>query len=94
MRLIPSPGRIVVKEDESIVQQRGLIIAPDTARRDCARFGIVMAVGTKPINMSDFPLSEGDLVMFHVHESMPIKIDGEEFYVVDWSDVLGKLRER
>lgn len=99
MRLIPSPGRVIVRQDDSILKPSGsLIIAPDIAKEaDCARVGIVMAASLLPWTDEGidrpikFPLSVGDVVLFHVHEAMAIKLDGDELHVVNQGDILGRI---
>lgn len=95
MRIQPAPGMLVVKEDDTIMSKQSRIIIPDTAREnDCARFGIVMRMGEKreelKYKQSSFNLTEGDVIIFHIHSSMPIRVDNDKFYLIQQDWVLGK----
>lgn len=92
MRLLPAPELLIVREDEAIVGSRSKIIIPDSVERSCARIGIVMAVGEAPEGYESFRLVEGDMIMFHIHQAMPIKLDGEDFHSVHWNSVIGKIK--
>jgi co-chaperonin GroES (HSP10) len=97
-RFQPSPERVLIKQTDDIVGQKSLILRPDNYRnKECARCGIVMAVGdieSEPTSMLRKPswsLEVGDTVIFHTHEALELDLDSEKFWVCNNDAVLGKL---
>lgn len=93
VRFEPSPHRLIVKQTDSVLDSRKtVIIAPDQAKdQECARTGIIMAAGRRDPDAIPYELEVGDAVLFHVHEALAIKIDGDEFYILSMDAVLGKV---
>lgn len=95
VRFQPSPMRVLVKQTDEIVEQKSTIIVPDKVKdNECARVGLVMAIG--PINQEVYPwtLKLGDMVLFHIHNALAVKVDGDEFYLLSVEDVLGRFRPK
>jgi co-chaperonin GroES (HSP10) len=104
-RFQPSPGRVLVKIDEAIMASKSAIILPESVKdNECSRFAIVMAIGPQfdgedlrgmvsrsLATATKWKLEVGDSVLFHVHEALALKLDGEDYYLVDEEDILGKI---
>jgi co-chaperonin GroES (HSP10) len=93
VRFEPSPHRLIVRRADDVLDvHRSIIVAPDRAKdQDCALAGIVMAVGDMDPEIPALKLEVGDAVLFHVHEALEIKIDGEGYYILSMEGVLGRL---
>lgn len=87
-------NKIAVKELEA--EQEGVIVMPDTAKSGPNKRGEVLSVGEGGIAMDGHripPLLErGEKVVFWVHEDhKPIEVGGVEFYVIEESNILGRI---
>lgn len=93
----PLGDRVLVKPEsmEDKKSPSGIII-PDTAQKEKPEHGKVIAVGPgKPGDDNEIiPLSVkvGDRVMFSKYGYDEIKIDGEEYYIVAETNILGIIR--
>jgi chaperonin GroES len=93
-RLVPLADRIVItplKQDE--VTASGLVI-PDTAKEKPQQ-GEVVAVGPGRLddNGKRIPIdvSVGDRILYAKYTGTDIKLDGDEFIVLNDKDILAKL---
>ena len=91
MKFQPLDDRVLVKLlDEPEEQSAGRIIIPETARQPQKRAEVV-AVGT------DEELKElikvGDTILIDQYSDTPINIEGEEFYIVERSGILGVFKK-
>lgn len=94
VRFEPSPMRVLVRQTDDIVEQKpeSKIIIPDKAKdNECARVGVVMAVGTLDLEAYPWPLKTGEIVLFHIHNALKVNVDGEELHLVAVDDVLGRF---
>jgi chaperonin GroES len=89
----PLGDRVLVKPDEKTGEQRlasGIII-PETAAKDKLMTGEVIAVGEGRKNDEGkrIPLdvAVGDRILFKKPWDEPVKIDGEEYYVLSETDI-------
>ncbi len=91
----PLKDRIVVRPLEGEDKTAGGIILPDTAKEKPIR-GEVMAVGPGRYIESKGdrvppPLNAGDRVIFGKYAGTEVRIEGEEYKILDVKDVLAKL---
>ncbi|MDB5187617.1 MAG: chaperonin Cpn10 [Candidatus Kaiserbacteria bacterium] len=97
MNIHPLGDRVVVKpeaaEDEK--SPSGFII-PDTARKERPERGVVVAVGDGRRNdrgeLVIMRVAVGDIVMFSKYGYDEAKIDNEEYYIVQESNILAIIK--
>jgi chaperonin GroES len=92
MKLKPLNANIIVKafvEDE--VTKSGIVL-PDTVDKEKPEKGEVVAVGEGKLlesgERSKMIVKKGDKVMFKKYSPDEIKVDGEEYLVINESDIL------
>ena len=91
----PLKHRIVVRPLEEETRTAGGIYLPDTAKEKPQQ-GEVMAVG--PGKMLDngkrapLPLKAGDKVIFGKYAGTEVRVEGEEFKILELRDVLAKFQ--
>ena len=94
MNIRPLGDRVVVKPLEAEETTKGGIILPDTAKEKPQK-GTVLAVGDgkmlKDGKRAAFQVAKGDKVLFASYAGTEIKIDGEDYMLMDESDVLAIL---
>jgi chaperonin GroES len=93
----PLGDRVVVRplteQEMGIVSASGIII-PDTAKKEKPEQGIVVAVGAGKWNEDGdgrlaMDVAIGDKVVFSKYGYDEVKVDGQEYYIVAESSVLG-----
>lgn len=86
MNVKPLGSRVVIKPLEKEERTKSGILLPDTAKEKPQQ-GKVMAVGTGRLleNGSKVALEvkEGDTVIFSKYAGTEVKIDGEEYMILD-----------
>lgn len=90
MRLKPLGNKVVVKPQESEEKTKGGIVLPDTAKEK-PQEGKVVAIGSgRYISGKKVPLEVkvGDVVLFKKYGPDEIKINGEEYYILEEEDIL------
>lgn len=97
VKFSPLGDRVLVKPREvEDTKSPGGIIIPDTAQKEKPEQGTVVAVGPGKVGDDNdlIPVSVkvGDRVMFSKYGPDEIKIDGEEYYVIRESDILGIIK--
>ena len=91
----PLKDRIVVRPLEEETRTAGGIYLPDTAKEKPQQ-GEVMAVG--PGKMLDngerapMPLGAGDKVIFGKYAGTEVRVEGEEYKILELRDVLAKFQ--
>ena len=87
----PLNDKIVVRRVEAEEKTKGGIVLPDTAKEK-PREGIVMALGTGKLlesgERTKFQVKEKDRVIFSSYAGTEIKVDGEEYLIMNEDDVL------
>ena len=95
----PLGDRVIVRpltdEELGTVSASGIII-PDTAKKEKPEQGIVIAAGPGKWNEDGdarlaMEVKEGDRVVFSKYGFDELKFDGNEYYIVSESSVLGIL---
>jgi len=88
----PLGDKIIVKRVEAEERTAGGIVLPDTAKEKPKR-GIVMAIGTGKLlddgTRGKMMVKKDDEVLFTSYAGTEIKVDGQEYLIMDESDVLG-----
>lgn len=93
----PLADRVVVKPAVAEEVSAGGIIIPDTAKKERAERGTVVAVGPgryedgKLVPMS---VKKGDEVIFEQTYRDPVEVDGEEYYIFSESSILAVIPKK
>jgi len=92
MKIRPLYDRIVVKRMEQSEELQGGLFIPDSAKEK-PQEGEVMAVGKgkrlKDGKLVPLDVKAGDRILFGKYTGSEIKVDGEEFLIMQEDDVLG-----
>ncbi len=90
----PLGDKVLVRRIESEAMTAGGIILPDSAKEKPKR-GRVQAVGDGKLldtgERAALQVKKGDEVLFTSYAGTEIKIDGDEFIIMDESDILATL---
>ncbi len=91
MKVKPLGEKVLVKRLEAEAKTKGGIVLPDTAKEKPKR-GKVIAVGEGKVlddgGRSQLQVKKGDEVIFTSYAGTEIKIDGEEYMIMDENDIL------
>jgi chaperonin GroES len=95
IKIRPLQDRIVVRPLDSEEKTAGGIILPDTAKEKPMQ-GEVVAVGPGKFVESKGdrvppPLKAGDKVIYGKYAGAEVRIDGDEYKILEVKDVLAKL---
>ncbi len=90
----PVGEKVIVKRLEASEITAGGIVLPDSAREKPKR-GEVMSVGSGRMldtgKRQTLQVNEGDQVLFSSYSGTEVKVRGEEFIIMDESDILAIL---
>ena len=90
----PLGEKVLIKRLEAEEMTRGGIVLPDSAKEKPRR-GTVLALGDGKVlddgSRAKFQVSKGDVVLFASFGGTEIKVDGEEYLLMDESDILAIL---
>jgi chaperonin GroES len=90
----PLNDKIVVRRVEAEEKTKGGIVLPDTAKEK-PKEGVVIALGNGKLldngNRAQFQVKEKDRVIFSSYAGTEIKIDGQEYLIMNEDDVLAVL---
>lgn len=90
-KLTPTPGNLLLEPEEAVRQTASGIVLPESAGEKPQK-GKVMAVGDDEILDSGktrvAPCSEGDTVYYKKWGGNEIKVDGKEYILVKFDDIL------
>ncbi len=84
--LVPLFARVVIRPKAVEEKTASGIVLPDTISKEKPGEGEAIAVGP-----DCKAVKQGDIVVFKKYSPTEIKIDGEEFFLVDEEDILGKI---
>ncbi|NLX03930.1 MAG: co-chaperone GroES [Phycisphaerae bacterium] len=91
MKLRPLGEKVLVKRLEAEEKTKGGIVLPDTAKEKPKR-GKVVAVGSGKLledgKRSELQIKKGDEIIFTSYAGTEVKVDGEEYMIMDQSDIL------
>ena len=95
IKLQPLADRLVVKPKPREEVTKGGIVLPDSAKEKPRR-GTIISVGDGKLledgSRSDFQVKVGDTVLFSSYGGTEIKLDSEEFIIMEESDILAVLQ--
>ena len=93
-KIRPLGEKVLIQRLEAEQMTKGGIVLPDTAREKPQR-GKVLSVGDGKLlddgSRAGFQVSKGDTVLFASYAGTEIKIGGEEYMLMDESDILAIL---
>jgi len=91
-RIRPLGDKVIVKRVEAEEVTAGGIVLPDTAKEKPKR-GVIQAVGNGRLldsgERSTMQVKKSDEVIFTSYAGTEIKIEGEDYLIMDESDILG-----
>ena len=94
LKVRPLGDKVLIKRLEAESKTAGGIVLPDTAKEKPKR-GTVQAVGDGKLldngDRSKMQVNKGDEVLFSSYAGTEIKIDGEEFLIVEEGEILAVL---
>ena len=94
MNVKPLNDKIVVKRVQAEEKTSGGIVLPDSAKEK-PKEGVVVALGSGKLldngGRAEFQVKEKDRVIFSSYAGTEIKVDGEEFLIMNEDDVLAVL---
>ena len=92
MKLKPLNNNVIVKAFSKEEVTKSGIVLPDTINKDKPEQGEVIAVGPGKImdngSRSEMTVKKGEQVVFKKYSPDDIKIDGEEYLVINENDIL------
>ena len=90
----PLGEKVLIERLEAEQTTRGGIVLPDTAKEKPQK-GTILAVGDGKLlddgGRAKFQVSVGDQVLFASYAGTEIKVDGNEYMLMDESDILAVL---
>jgi chaperonin GroES len=91
LKIRPLGEKVLVKRLTAEDRTAGGIVLPDTAKEKPKR-GIVQAVGDGKLldsgKRNELQVKKGDEVLFSSYAGTEIKVDGEEYLILDEGDIL------
>ncbi len=94
LKVRPLGEKVLVKRLQAEEKTKGGIVLPDTAKEKPAK-GTVLALGDgkllKDGSRAKFQVAVGDKVLFTSYAGTEVKIDGQEYMLMDESDILAVL---
>jgi chaperonin GroES len=93
-KIRPLGEKVLIKRLEAETKTKGGIVLPDNAKEKPQK-GTILAVGDgRPLkdgSRAPFQVKKGDKVLFTSYAGTEIKVDGEEYMLMDESEVLAIL---
>ena len=94
LNIRPLGDKIIIKRVDAEQTTKGGIVLPDTAQEKPKR-GIVQAVGDGRLlddgSRGEMQIKKNDEVVFTSYAGTEIKVGGDEYLIMDESDVLGVM---
>lgn len=88
LKIQPLGTRVVVKAIEQEGKTAFGLYLPETAKEK-PQSGLVMAIG----DSEDIKLKPGDKVLFAKYTGTEFKLDGQDYLLLEFNDVLARLLE-
>ena len=92
LNIKPLGDKVIVKRIEAEDKTAGGIVLPDSAKEKPKR-GIILAVGNGRLlddgTRSDMQVKKNDEVIFTSYAGTEIKVNGDEYMIMDETDILG-----
>ncbi len=88
MKVTPLGERLLIKPIKEEKKTEGGIVLPDSAKEKPMKAEVI-AIG----KVEDVDLKVGDKVIFSKYAGTEIKIEDEDYIIIDASDILAKIEE-
>ena len=92
LNIKPLGDKVIVQRVEAEEKTAGGIVLPDSAKEKPKR-GIILAIGNGRLlddgTRSKMQVKKSDEGMFTSYAGTEIKVDGEDYMIMDESDILG-----
>ena len=96
MTLKPLNDKVIIKPIEEKEKNKFGIVLPDTAEKEKPERGEVIAVGPGKLlengQRAAMSVKVGETVLFKKYSPDEIKIDQEEYLVIDEADIIGIIQ--
>jgi len=89
MKVIPLGSRLLIKPIKEERKTEGGIVLPDTAKEKPMKAEVI-EVGK---DVEDLDIKAGDKVIFSKYAGTEIKINDEDYIVIDQDDILAKIED-
>jgi len=93
-KIRPLGEKVLIKRLDAEEKTRGGIVLPDTAKEKPQK-GKVLAVGDGKLledgKRAEFQVKKGDVVLFTSYAGTEIKVEGEEYLLMNESDIVAIL---
>ncbi len=94
LNIKPLGDKVIVKRVEAEETTTGGIVLPDSAKEKPKR-GIILAIGNGRLlddgTRSEMQVKKNDEVLFTSYAGTEIKVGGDEYMIMDESDILGVI---
>lgn len=94
LNIRPLGDKVIVKRLEAEAKTAGGIVLPDTAKEKPKR-GIVLAIGNGKLlddgTRGEMQVKKNDEVLFTSYAGTEIKVNGEDYMIMDETDILGVI---
>jgi chaperonin GroES len=94
LNIRPLGDKVILKRIEAEAKTAGGIVLPDSAKEKPKR-GVVLAVGNGRLlddgSRSEMQIKKNDEVLFTSYAGTEIKMGGEDYMIMDESDILGVI---
>lgn len=95
-KIVPLGDRVLVRVEQEVTRTKSGIIIPETVSKERPEEGVVVAVGagrtTETGTVIAPRVKAGDLVIFSKYGPDEIKIDGQEYFILNESNILAIVR--
>lgn len=92
LNIRPLGDKVIVQRVDAEEKTAGGILLPDSAKEKPKR-GVVLAIGTGRLlddgTRSEMQVKKNDEVMFTSYAGTEIKMNGDDYMIMDESDILG-----
>ena len=91
MKIRPLSDKVLVERLEAETKTAGGIVLPDSAKEKPQRGKIISAGSGKLLDdgsRSELQVKKGDQVLFTSYAGTEVKIDGNEYLIMDESDIM------
>ncbi len=96
MKIRPLADKVLVQRMEAENKTAGGIVLPDTAKEKPQR-GKIISVGEGKVlddgTVSKMQVKKGDTVIFQSYAGTEIKIDGQEYLIMDESGIMAVVED-
>jgi chaperonin GroES len=91
MKIVPLGDRVLIKPIKEEEKTEGGIVLPDSAKEKPMKAEVI-AVGEGE-DVKDLDLKPGDKVIYSKYSGTEVKMDDEEYIIIDADDILAKIEE-